>query len=470
MRSTSPRQHHIGAERGNQVARAYPTRVRGQFGPEATNRVFPLLRPISAGHGKRQNSWADVVLGLTTLPLTVDGEARSSEHPLNPLLQFLTTHSVHLQLPITRSYLLLQRTLRHGRRRRRPGPPPPRAAAGVKSPGSSCRGLSARPGLLEAGVEVLAQRLASGRSARPKLSRGWGENPWEGHGQPAPAQGPLPHAGHVTVAGEADLPRLGEAEPHPACSTGSAAQPVGPAPARRASAPPPTGGPGSGRPTPGPDPSPGSRPAGGTGEATTCSSPKPGAGPAVVAWRPAAVLHPCLGQGVLPVGPEEVAVQPGRDVIPRQRLVFVPVAVGHLGQAQPLRRQGLLPQREVETLGPLLECAPGPPHPLDHRAHTTVAPAGHALGRRCRRLVPADGEPPGGAGLLAQQVDLALQLVDRVLAEPLEGRVRLGDEPPTEATTVTDLEWRRPISTQCLPSSAMPMTSSSRSVGSPIRK
>ena len=42
--------------------------------------------------------------------------------------------------------------------------------------------------------------------------------------------------------------------------------------------------------------------------------------------------------------------------------------------------------------------------------------------------------------------------------------------PPTEATTVTDFEWRRPISTQCFPSSAMPMTSSSRSVGSPIRK
>ena len=27
----------------------------------------------------------------------------------------------------------------------------------------------------------------------------------------------------------------------------------------------------------------------------------------------------------------------------------------------------------------------------------------------------------------------------------------LGTNPPTEATTVTDLEWRRPISTQCLP-------------------
>ena len=51
-----------------------------------------------------------------------------------------------------------------------------------------------------------------------------------------------------------------------------------------------------------------------------------------------------------------------------------------------------------------------------------------------------------------------------------KGVCGLGTNPPTEATTVTDLEWRRPISTQCLPSSAMPMTSSSRSVGSPIKK
>ena len=45
-----------------------------------------------------------------------------------------------------------------------------------------------------------------------------------------------------------------------------------------------------------------------------------------------------------------------------------------------------------------------------------------------------------------------------------------GTNPPTDAVTVTDFWCRRPISTQWAPSSAMPMTSSSRSVGSPIRK
>src|ERR1700683_594867 len=45
-----------------------------------------------------------------------------------------------------------------------------------------------------------------------------------------------------------------------------------------------------------------------------------GAGAAVVARRPAAVLDAGPGQGVLPVAPEEVAVQPGRDVVPGERL------------------------------------------------------------------------------------------------------------------------------------------------------
>ena len=42
--------------------------------------------------------------------------------------------------------------------------------------------------------------------------------------------------------------------------------------------------------------------------------------------------------------------------------------------------------------------------------------------------MPADGQPLGRLGRLAQQHHLALQLGHRVLAEPLEGRVRLGHE------------------------------------------
>lgn len=76
-----------------------PHGVRGQCRPEVA---------IGAGHGKRQNGRADVVDDLTTLPLTPHREDRSGEHRLDPLLQFLTWHPEHLQLPITRSYLLLE--------------------------------------------------------------------------------------------------------------------------------------------------------------------------------------------------------------------------------------------------------------------------------------------------------------------------------------------------------------------------
>src|SRR5947199_3857163 len=46
-----------------------------------------------------------------------------------------------------------------------------------------------------------------------------------------------------------------------------------------------------------------------------------GAGAAVVARRPPAVLHAGLGQRVLPVLPEEVLVQAGRHMSPREDLV-----------------------------------------------------------------------------------------------------------------------------------------------------
>src|SRR5580704_12064530 len=61
---------------------------------------------------------------------------------------------------------------------------------------------------------------------------------------------------------------------------------------------------------------------------------EPGAGTAVVAGGPAAVLDRHPSQRVLPVAPEEVAVQPGRDVVPGQCLELVALAVAHLGQAE----------------------------------------------------------------------------------------------------------------------------------------
>src|SRR5581483_11926976 len=153
-----------------------------------------------------------------------------------------------------------------------------------------------------------------------------------------------------------------------------------------------------------------------------------GARTAVVARGPAAVLDGGLGQRVLPVGPEEVTVQAGRDVVPGQRLVLLAVAVGHLVEAETLSSQRLLPQREVEALRPLLEGATGPPDPLDDPAHTAVAPAGQSLGGRGGRIVPADGEALGRAGGFAQEDHLALELGHAVLAVPLEGCVWLGHE------------------------------------------
>src|ERR1700722_7898484 len=130
--------------------------------------------------------------------------------------------------------------------------------------------------------------------------------------------------------------------------------------------------------------------------------PESGAGPAVVARRPAAVLDGHAGQRVLPVPPEEVAVQTRRDVVPREGLVFVAVPVAHLFDAEVLCGQGGLPEGQIEALGPLLEGASGPPDPLDHGTHTAVTPAGQSFGDRGRRLVPADREATGAPGLVAQ--------------------------------------------------------------------
>ncbi len=46
----------------------------------------------------------------------------------------------------------------------------------------------------------------------------------------------------------------------------------------------------------------------------------------------------------------------------------------------------------------------------------------------------------------------------------------LGTNPPTETVVLARLVYRRPISTQFLPSSAMPSVSSSVSDGRPVRK
>ena len=113
-----------------------------------------------------------------------------------------------------------------------------------------------------------------------------------------------------------------------------------------------------------------------------------GAHPAVIARSPPAIGEPVLGQRRLPVLPEEVVVQAGRDVVPRQHLVAgavpgdVPVGVETLGVHR------VEPAVEREVLAPLLERAARTPDPLDDPSDAPVAAARDALGERRRGVVP----------------------------------------------------------------------------------
>ena len=152
MRSTGPSGHCGSAEGRYQVARADAARVRGQFCPEVA---------VLAGYGQCPDGRPDVVFGLATLPLPPDGEHAGSEHLLHPLLQLLIRHAEHLQLPIARCYLLLERTLRFSDQGSRlDGDPLGQQRA---QRGREIRHWDLpRPGGVEAQVEVLAARLTPG--------------------------------------------------------------------------------------------------------------------------------------------------------------------------------------------------------------------------------------------------------------------------------------------------------------------
>src|SRR6266540_2810238 len=126
-----------------------------------------------------------------------------------------------------------------------------------------------------------------------------------------------------------------------------------------------------------------------------------GAHPAVVARRPPAIGETVLVQRGLPVLPEEIAVQSGRDVVPRQDLVRRAMARDIPVGIEPLGRHRVEPPIQIEALAPLLERAAGI---VPTELHSRLA---HRA---------------------AQQRDLSVELVDAVLAEPLERRVRLGHE------------------------------------------
>ena len=153
-----------------------------------------------------------------------------------------------------------------------------------------------------------------------------------------------------------------------------------------------------------------------------------GARSAVIAGRPPAVLEADLVESIAPVLPQEVLVEPGRQVIPGKHLVEGAVAVHPGVDVDPAGVRGGLPPLQVEVLGPLLEGASVPPHMLDHRAEPAVAPAGQAFGQGGRGVVPLELHAPGPAQVVAQQADLAPQLCGGVLPEPLERGERLGHE------------------------------------------
>jgi hypothetical protein len=88
---------------------------------------------------------------------------------------------------------------------------------GGENPGKLFEGELAWPRLLEAGIEILPHRLTARRERQPEAQQGvGGESLGQAHRQAAPPQGPLPHPGHVPMAGESDLARLGEPKAHPA--------------------------------------------------------------------------------------------------------------------------------------------------------------------------------------------------------------------------------------------------------------
>src|SRR5262249_22815002 len=95
---------------------------------------------------------------------------------------------------------------------------------------------------------------------------------------------------------------------------------------------------------------------------------------------------------------------------------------------EPFGRHGVEPPVEVEVLAPLLERATGAPDALDRATDATVTARRDAFGERRARVVPLHLRARSLARV-AQEADLAAELVDTVPPEPLERRLRLRHEP-----------------------------------------
>src|SRR5207302_478169 len=136
------------------------------------------------------------------------------------------------------------------------------------------------------------------------------------------------------------------------------------------------------------------------------------ADPAVEARRPAAVLDLDLGQGVLPVLPEPVAVQAGVEVVPGQHLGVVALAGGvPVDVDRPAGERALgaaHPALEGEVLAPAVEPRTVLPDRPDDLPDPPVAPGEQALDDAGFAVVVPE---PDRLGVVAVRADRVLELV-----------------------------------------------------------
>jgi hypothetical protein len=259
VRSTDQAFDETVGEDGQELGRSQPSRLRPELGVQA----HPARG--RAGQGQAANVRPDVVGDVSTLALTGEDQLVGGQRPLDRLADLLGLCIGRLDEPGGAGDGLLQRVAA-------------RLDLGCRlhvDADGQARGqvfgqavdVDRLPfGGEQIDVEVLGIGFVTGRESQPEVQLGPGGEPLGVRDRERrAADRPLPHAGHVAVAGEADLAVLGEpeADPHQAGTAAVAAglrasSVTGTSPPDRRSCPVPW-----------------LPPAGGTAEATTCSMPNP---------------------------------------------------------------------------------------------------------------------------------------------------------------------------------------------------
>src|SRR6266516_1249973 len=160
---------------------------------------------------------------------------------------------------------------------------------------------------------------------------------------------------------------------------------------------------------------------------------------AVVTSRPAAILDlagPRRVDGILPVLPQPLAVEPGVEVVPRQDFAVATFPGGVPAEidrpARERARGAPLPALVAEVLTPTVEAGAIFPHGLDHLRYPAVTAREETLDDR--RLAPVvtvtDAAPVArvAAQRAAERREPTVYCAGAALRRPLERRVRLGHE------------------------------------------